>query len=108
MHELIIAYIPSPSHEAAHTIALHLLENKLIAYANIIPCSGVWHDNSYNRVEQEHILMVKTLPSRAYDLEKEVKKLHPHQMPCMVKYSTRASEQYYRWVSHEISPRESH
>jgi periplasmic divalent cation tolerance protein len=107
MPELIIAYIPSPTQEVAQTMALHLLEQKLIACANIVPSISMYWWQGENKTQEEHILIVKTLPNQTQKLEEEIKKVHPYQTPCILKISARANEQYYRWVSHEVAPGES-
>lgn len=103
MPELLIAYIPSSTLESAQEIALHLLERKLIACANVVASTSMYWWKGATPTEQEHILIVKTLPEKLQSLEDEVNKIHPSQAPCILKLCARANEQYYHWVSHELS-----
>jgi periplasmic divalent cation tolerance protein len=102
MHDLIIVYITSPSSDKARELVHHLLMQKLIACANIVPMiSMYWWQGSITQ-EEESIIIAKT-EKRMWDiLQQEVIALHPYKVPCILAVPVQANKSYGDFVTHEI------
>ena len=83
--ELSLGYITAPTKKEAKDIALALLEERLIACANIIPAVEsffVWQDNITSA--HEVIIVIKTRPDNEKKIIRLVKEMHSYDCPCIV------------------------
>ncbi len=84
----------------AFRLARMLVEEKLIACANILDgVSSIYMWKDKVQEEQECLLLAKTT-STAWDLlEKRILELHPYEIPCVVAYQAeQASAAFAQWV----------
>lgn len=98
----IFAYITNPTQEEAKKIAMHLLEKKIIACANIFPISSLYWWEGKITDEKEHILIAKTTEKNFERLKKEVEKIHSYTIPCIIKIPVSSNEKYEKWLRSEI------
>ncbi|MFH1221918.1 MAG: divalent-cation tolerance protein CutA [Candidatus Micrarchaeota archaeon] len=99
--KIILAYITNPSKAAAEKLAAQLLKKKLIACANIFPISSIYRWKGKITTQREFVLLGKTTTAKFAALSKEVEKLHPYEVPCILKISADANESYGKWVTKE-------
>ena len=99
----IIIYVTHKSLEDAKKITSHLLNKKLIACANFFPIESCyfWKNNLENANEIVSILKTKT--ENWSIVSKEIKKLHPYEVPCIIKFNVEANEDYEKWIHKETS-----
>ena len=102
MNNIIIVYITCPTQEKAQEIALHLLEKQLIACANIVPIQSMFKWEGAQVQEPEVLLITKTLEHNYDVIKQEVKKIHPYEIPCIIKISAEANEQYLAFIQNAI------
>ena len=78
-------YITSPP-EAATEIATTLVEERLAACVNRLPCRSTyrWKDEIHH--DDEQILLAKTTPARYDALVDRLTELHPHDVPCVERF----------------------
>ncbi len=102
MNNFVFIYITNPSQEKATEIAKHLLEKRLIACANIFPISSLywWEDKIAD--ESEFVLIAKTTDENFEKVKREVEKIHPYSIPCIVKIPVSSNEKYFEWLKGEI------
>jgi len=84
-----LVYTTVPDEKSGEKIAKHLLNNKLIACANLTPASKsfyVWEGNLKN--ETEHLLFLKTTPDKMKTVEEEISKVHPYECPCILSWKS--------------------
>ncbi len=100
MHAMIsIFYVTHPDADCAKRITSALLEQRLIACANIFPMeSAYWWEGALAQ-EGEWVSILKTLPNLEQAVEQAVMALHPYQTPCIVRWEARANAAYEQWVS---------
>ena len=99
--KIVLAYITNPSKKSAEKLATQLLKKRLIACANIFPIkSSYWWKSKLQR-SSEHVLLGKTTAAKFAALRKEVEKLHPYDVPCILKISADANESYGKWIDKE-------
>ena len=96
---LILAYITCPSKDEAKKIAKLLLEKKLIACAVItgVVDSLFWWKNKISE-EKEFLLIAKTDGGKFNKIVAEVEKIHPYDVPCIIKIPISANKKYAKWL----------
>ena len=102
MHFSII-YITAPNKEEAEKISRVLLEERLIACANIIDSitSLYWWKGEIQK-SGEALLIAKTKESLIDQLIKRVKALHSYECPCIVSFSiAKGNPDFLKWISDE-------
>jgi len=99
---MILIYITNPTKRAAEKMAKILLKKRLIACANIFEIeSYYWWQKKIERVK-EFVLIGKTIEKNYSKIKKEVKKIHPYEIPCVLKIKAEANEKYLNWLKDEI------
>lgn len=97
---LIMVYVTFPNDETARQICHNLLEENLIACANIFPP----HTSFYKwqgKVNQESEIaaLLKTRSELFQKIEQKILSLHPHECPCITKFSAEESHtNFLEWV----------
>lgn len=99
-----IVYITYPNQRNAEEITDILLTKKLAAGCNIFPIeSSYWWKGSIQR-EGEYVSILQTSLSTWEQLKETVEKLHPYEVPCIIKIVSEANESYEKWVERHTSP----
>ncbi len=103
-HDLILLYVPCGSEEEATGIARALLEERLIACANVYPSRSLYRWQGKVADEIEHVLICKTSKSRANAAEKRILDMHSYELPCVLQIQPAGvNHAYARWVVGEVS-----
>lgn len=78
-------YITAPA-EAAPSLARTLVEERLAACVNRIPCRSTyrWDDEVID--DDEEVLLAKTTDERYPDLLERVEAEHPYEVPCIERF----------------------
>lgn len=102
---LVLGYITCESKQQAQEIAKSLLEQKLIACANILPeieSHYMWKGQPEH--SQESLLLIKSESHLQAKIEQSIQALHSYDCPCVVFYeSTGGLSSYLDWVSQQVS-----
>lgn len=96
-------YITVPSAEEAQKIARTLLEERLVACANIMPAHKAlyWWDGKIEE-GQEVALILKTRAANTARIEARVKALHSYDCPCIVALPIeRGYQPFLDWIERE-------
>jgi len=101
--DFIFVYITNPDRKTAEKIAKSLLSQRLIACANIFPIISLYRWEKKIAKEKEFVLIAKTTKNRFEKVKKEVEKLHPYSIPCIVKIPVSSNKKYFNWLQKEIS-----
>ena len=100
----ILIYIVSKDKEEARKICKNLLEERLVACANIIHKmeSMYWWDGKIQN-DQEVVLIVKTTKPLFKQVTKEIKKIHSYQCPCIIALPiVEGSNEYLSWIKDSV------
>ena len=100
MKDIIFVYMTFPSLEEANNAAKTLVEEDIIACANIIPkiFSIYKWEGKVNNTE-EVALIAKTVADKWETLEKRVKELHSYTCPCITAMPiTKGNPDFLNWV----------
>ena len=99
---LILIYITNPNKKTAQKIARHLLKKRLIACGNIHKTDSLYWWEGKIVEEGEHILICKTVVKNYDKIKKEVEKIHPYEIPCVIKIEARANSEYIKWLTEKV------
>jgi periplasmic divalent cation tolerance protein len=98
-----LLYITHPDEQTAKAISNTLIEEGLVACANIfsISSSFIW-EGKYND-EDEYVSLLKSRPELGDAIERRVYELHPYDVPCILRLGGRANEAYEEWIRDNTS-----
>lgn len=98
--DCIVVLVTTSSKEEAEKIASALLEERLIACANILPAiSSIFKWEGKICREQEVMLIIKTLNNRLEEVTNQIKKLHSYQVPEIISLPViNGNKDYLDWV----------
>lgn len=99
---ITLFYIPCKNKSEAEKIANNLLKNRLIACANIFPINSLYRWKEKLQKDKEYVLLAKTIKTKAKQVEKEVKKIHSYDIPCIIQKEATANKEFMRWTKNEI------
>lgn len=94
----LVFYITHPDEATARRVSEHLVNNRLAACANIFPISSIYRWDGAVQQEGEWVTIVKTRLDLENELEKEILKIHPYEVPCILRFEVRANKAYEEWI----------
>lgn len=98
------AYITTPPDDAAD-LARILVEERLAACVNRVPCESVYRWDGEVHEDEEVILLAKTTDERYPALEARVLELHPYEVPCIERFEEKTVHPAFeRWRDDEVEP----
>lgn len=99
--ELIIVYTTYPDRDTAAAICRQLLEERLVACANLAPADSMYHWKGEIVRETEYTALFKTNPGMVQQLRARYVQLHPYEIPCFVAWVAQGDPAYADWVYDE-------
>ena len=101
---LILVYVTNPSLAVARRIAKLLLKKTLIACANLFqtPIYSMYTSKGKLTQGQEWVTILKTASSRFEAVKKEIEKIHPYEVPCILKIPASANKAFEKWVKESV------
>jgi periplasmic divalent cation tolerance protein len=78
-------YVTAPT-DAAAAIARTLVEERLAACVNRVPCESTYRWEGTVQDDREEILLAKTTADGYADLVARVEALHPYDVPCIERF----------------------
>ncbi|HSL39259.1 MAG TPA: divalent-cation tolerance protein CutA [Desulforhopalus sp.] len=90
--------------DAAHNLAAHLLDQRLIACAQITgPITSLFRWQGEQTTAEEWLLTVKTAPHLAQATKAEISRKHPYEVPEIIGQEVGdVSESYRNWRGEEV------
>ncbi len=98
MSDYLVIYVTYPSEEEATSLCAHLLEQELIACANIYPTQSMYRWKGKINNEKEWVSILKSTEQNWTKLQNALNKLHSYDTPCITSWKATGSEQYSEWV----------
>ena len=96
---MITVYITFQDPAEARKIAASLLEKKLIVCANMFPIYSMFRWKDKIDHENEIAMICKASKENFSKIEREVKRLHSYQLPCIVAFEWHdSSKDFSNWV----------
>ena len=93
-----LIYITCKNKKEARKIAAHLMKKRLIACANIFPCTSVYEWNGRMRKHGECVMIAKCSSKNAKRAAAALAKLHPYKLPCIVWHRENSTKAYSQWI----------
>jgi len=94
-----LVYVTAKDHEEGKKIAIHLIEKKLAACANIFPISSFYTWKKKLVEDNEVGIFIKTRKSLIDELISEIKKIHSYDVPCIVSFKIeKGYTPYLNWI----------
>ena len=103
--DYVVVFVTASSEDEAQKIAHNLLQNKLVACANIIGGikSMYWWQGKIDQ-SAECLLVLKTQKKLFSKLTKAVKALHSYDLPEIIALSiVEGEDNYLKWISTETA-----
>lgn len=94
----LLFYITHPDEATARRVSEHLVNKRLAACANIFPISSIYWWEGAIQQEGEWVTIVKTRLDLENELETEILKIHPYEVPCILRFEVRANKAYEQWI----------
>jgi periplasmic divalent cation tolerance protein len=100
-----VLYVTAPSEKEARKMAEELIKKKLVACANIFPISSLYRWKEELKEEKEVAMILKTSTERVEEVIRELKRIHPYELPCILCLSVSGGlPEFFRWVEEETRP----
>ena len=98
---MIIVLTTVPNIEEAESLARKIVEAKLAACVQILPTiKSVYFWEGAVQTDSEHLLLIKTLEEKFYELEKIIQANHSYDVPEIVALSAaKVSKSYLDWMN---------
>lgn len=102
--KLKIFYVTAPSTKVARKLAKTLLEERLIACANILPkMKSLYRWQGKVESSIECVLILKSKVSKSKTLTARILQLHPYSTPCIIGWEpSSVAEGYKAWLLSEL------
>jgi len=99
---MILVYITNPTKKWVEKIAKVLLKKRLIVCSNIFEIESFYWWRGKIEKAKEFVLIGKTIEKKYEKIKKEVEKIHPYEIPCVLKIKAEANKKYLNWLKSEI------
>lgn len=103
-NEFSLYYTTWPDEAGARRAAQILLEEKLVACANLFPVmeSQYWWEGKIES-SKECVLILKSRADLQSSLQKRVEALHPYQVPCFLELVVNSgNNNYLNWLNESL------
>ena len=100
---LIAIYITHENMEQAKRVATHLLEERLAACANFFPIESMYWWQGKMESANEVVSIVKAPAEHWERIKAEVERIHPYDVPCIVRFDAQANEKFEAWIAQETT-----
>jgi periplasmic divalent cation tolerance protein len=98
------AYVTAPR-EAAADLARRLVDERLAACVNVVPCDSVYRWEDAVHEDEEAVLLAKTTAERYPDLADRVVEWHPYDVPCVERIEVAdAHDPFAAWCADAVEP----
>ncbi len=98
MDKLVLLYITNESEKEATKLARHLLEKRMIGCANILPVKAMYWWEGTIVDDDECVLIAKTSEKNFAKVRSEVEKVHPFEVPCIIRIDAQVNDKYFQWL----------
>ena len=95
-------YVTAPQY-AASEIATAVVDERLAACVNRVPCQSTYRWEGEVLTDDETILLIKTTDESYDRLEARVDELHPYEVPCIERFDeTALLERFGAWIAESV------
>lgn len=100
---VLVVLTTLPDAGSAEALAVQLLEERLVACANVLPgAQSVYRWKGEIRSDQEAVVILKTTHASLRELERRLPELHPYEVPEVIALDVVGGlDRYLSWVRAE-------
>jgi periplasmic divalent cation tolerance protein len=99
----VTAYVTAPR-DAAAGLADRLVDERLAACVNVVPCTATYRWDDAVHTDDEAILFAKTTAERYPDFEERLTDWHPHDVPCIERFDAAdAHDPFAAWCLDSVA-----
>ena len=95
---MILIYVTHPSSKHAISMIDVLIEEKLIACANVHPITSFYKWEGQVVEEKEIVSILKSFPDKREKLIARITELHSFEIPCILTWDASANIPYEKWL----------
>lgn len=104
MEAHVSVYVTCPDVDVAKAIARSLIDQRLVACANIMASTSLYRWEGVVQEAPEIVMLLKTRRARLPQIEAVIRALHPHEVPCIVAFDISSGyHPYLAWVDRETT-----
>ncbi len=94
-----IVYVTAGNEEEATKIADTLVNEKLVACANIFPIKSVYRWKDKTQHDREVVIILKTRTDLVDEVIKRIESIHSYETPCILSIPIeKGSKKFLRWI----------
>ena len=98
---MMLLYVPCGSAKEAKRIVTHLVKKRLAACGHVFPVASCYEWRGKLIDGSEVVALLKTSGKQAATAEKEIRKMHSYELPCILKIQAEANKEYESWVNRQ-------
>ncbi|MDY6771531.1 MAG: divalent-cation tolerance protein CutA [Candidatus Nanohaloarchaea archaeon] len=100
---ILLLYTTFGSEDAAREVTHQLIEERLIACANLIESTSLYRWEGELQEEDEVVALCKTTAEKRDAVRERLAELHPYEVPCIVFYEAEgAAAPYADWIESSL------
>jgi len=96
---MIIVKVTCQDIDTARDITNHLLQKRLISSSNYFPIKSASSWTGKIQEVDEYLIFLKTRDGNWEKVKEEVIKIHPYEVPCIIKIDAKANKLYEDWIN---------
>ena len=102
--QISLLYVTHPDKKHAETLSKKLIDEHLIACANIFPIQShfIWEGTLAE--DGEYVSILKTHPQLVPKLRARIAELHSYEVPCILSWQVEANPSYAQWIVRCVQP----
>ena len=102
---MLIVLTTAPSTEEAETLARRIVEARLAACVQVLPkMKSFYFWEGAVQADDEHLLLIKTLPEKYSALEEFIRSNHSYSVPEIAAVpASRVSDDYFKWLKEYLA-----
>ncbi|MFH1470457.1 MAG: divalent-cation tolerance protein CutA [Candidatus Micrarchaeota archaeon] len=97
----VLVYVTNKNLREARKLATHLLSRRLIACANFFPIKSSYRWKGKIENPREVVSLLKTKSENWGKVREEIKRVHPYEVPCIMKLVVEANSEFEKWIEDE-------
>ena len=101
---IALVHVTFAEAEEAERVAQQLIEERLAACVNLVPCASIFRHEDEIQTAHEISATFKTLPNRAAALARRIGELHSYDLPAIESWPVAAPDNVVQWVSEATTP----
>ena len=98
----VFIYVTASSEQEGQMIVHNLLQQRLIACANIFPVKSMYLEKEKIINRREVILILKTREEKSSRVKREIENIHSYKIPAIIKIAMVPNESYGKWLNFQL------